>query len=33
MRAEELTPDGPARCARQMTEDIVAFYCRDYYNP
>lgn len=33
MRAEKLNPNGPAKYARQMTEDIVAFYCRDYYNP
>ena len=32
-QAERLNPGGPARYARQMTENIVAFYCKDYYNP
>lgn len=29
----ELDPDSPAVHAKQMLEDIVNYYCKDYYNP
>lgn len=32
-RATELKADSPAREALVMLQDIMAFYCRDMYNP
>ena len=32
LRAEELDPAGPAREAREMLDDIMAFYNKDMYN-
>lgn len=32
LRAEELDPEGPAREAREMLDDIMAFYNKDMYN-
>ncbi len=33
MESISLDPDGPAVYAKQMLEEILAFYCKDYYNP
>lgn len=33
MEAISLDADSPARAAKEMLEDIMAFYCKDYYNP
>ena len=32
LQAEALDPDGPAREAREMLDDIMAFYNKDMYN-
>ena len=32
LRSEQIEPDGPAREAREMLEDIMAFYNKDMYN-
>ena len=33
IRAIELDPDSPAVEAKRMLDDIMAFYCKDIYNP
>ena len=33
IRAAELDPDSPAVEAKRMLDDIMAFYCKDMYNP
>lgn len=33
LKAVELDPESPARQALEMTQQIMEFYCRDYYNP
>jgi outer membrane protein assembly factor BamD (BamD/ComL family) len=33
MRAAELDPESPAVEAKKMLDDIMAFYCKDMYNP
>ena len=33
IRAIELDPDSPAVEAKHMLDDIMAFYCKDMYNP
>ena len=33
IKAIELDPDSPAVEAKQMLDDIMAFYCKDMYNP
>ncbi|MBO6189664.1 MAG: tetratricopeptide repeat protein [Alloprevotella sp.] len=32
LKAEAADPDGPAREAREMLDDILAFYNKDMYN-
>ncbi len=32
LKAESADPDGPAREAREMLDDILAFYNKDMYN-
>ena len=32
-QAIELDPDSPAVEAKRMLDDIMAFYCKDMYNP
>ena len=33
IQAIELDPDSPAVEAKRMLEDIMAYYCKDMYNP
>ena len=33
IQAISLDPDSPAVEAKQMLDDIMAFYCKDMYNP
>ena len=33
IKAAELDPDSPAVEAKRMLDDIMAFYCKDMYNP
>ena len=33
IQAIELDPESPAVEARRMLDDILAFYCKDMYNP
>ena len=33
IKAIELDPESPAREAKRMLDDIMAFYCKDMYNP
>ena len=33
IKAIELDPDRPAVEAKRMLDDIMAFYCKDMYNP
>ena len=33
IRAIELDPDSPAVHAKEMLDSILAYYCKDYYNP
>ncbi|MBO5314570.1 MAG: tetratricopeptide repeat protein [Prevotella sp.] len=33
MEAIELDPDSPAVEAKRMLDDILAYYCKDMYNP
>lgn len=33
IKAIELDPDSPAVEAKRMLDDIMAFYCKDMYNP
>lgn len=33
MQAIALDPDSPAVEAKRMLDDIMAFYCKDMYNP
>lgn len=33
IEAIKLDPDSPAVEAKQMLDDIMAFYCKDMYNP
>jgi len=33
LEAIALDPDSPAVEAKQMLDDIMNFYCKDYYNP
>lgn len=33
LEAERIDPDSPAVQSRQMVQEILDFYCKDYYNP
>ena len=33
VKAIELDPDSPAVEAKKMLDDILAYYCKDIYNP
>lgn len=33
MEAARLNPDSPAVEAKKMLDEIMAFYCKDMYNP
>ena len=33
IEASRLDPDSPAVEAKKMLDDIMAFYCKDMYNP
>ena len=33
MEAIALDPKSPAVAAKEMLDDIMSFYCKDYYNP
>jgi len=33
IKAIELDPESPAVEAKRMLDDIMAFYCKDMYNP
>ncbi|MBQ7514172.1 MAG: tetratricopeptide repeat protein [Prevotella sp.] len=33
IQAIELDPESPAVEAKKMLDDIMAFYCKDMYNP
>ena len=33
IQASELDPESPAVEAKRMLDDIMAFYCKDMYNP
>ena len=33
IQAIELDPDSPAVETKRMLDDIMAFYCKDMYNP
>lgn len=33
MEAIALDADSPAVAAKEMLDDIMSFYCKDYYNP
>lgn len=33
MEAIEFDPDSPAVEAKRMLDDILAYYCKDMYNP
>lgn len=33
IQAIELDPESPAAEAKKMLDDIMAFYCKDMYNP
>ena len=33
IQAIALDPDSPAAEAKRMLDDIMAFYCKDMYNP
>ena len=33
IKAIELDPESPAVEAKKMLDDIMAFYCKDMYNP
>lgn len=33
MEAIALDPDSPAVVAKEMLDNILSFYCKDYYNP
>ena len=33
IQAIELDPDSPAVEAKRMLDDIMAYYCKDMYNP
>ena len=33
IKAIELDPDSPAVEAKKMLDDIIAYYCKDMYNP
>ena len=33
MEAIALDPESPAVAAKEMLDDIMIFYCKDYYNP
>ena len=33
MEAIALDPESPAVAAKEMLDDIMSFYCKDYYNP
>jgi len=33
IQAIKLDPDSPALEAKRMLDDIMAFYCKDMYNP
>lgn len=32
-QAIELDPDSPARKAKEMVENILAYYCKEMFNP
>ena len=33
MEAIALDPESPAVAAKEMLDNIMSFYCKDYYNP
>ena len=33
LEAIALDPESPAVAANEMLDDIMSFYCKDYYNP
>ena len=33
MEAIALDPESPAVAAKEILDDIMNFYCKDYYNP
>ena len=33
MKAEDYYQESPAVAAKEMLDDIMSFYCKDYYNP
>ena len=33
MEAIALDPESPAVAAKELLDDIMNFYCKDYYNP
>ena len=33
MEAIALNPESPAVAAKELLDDIMSFYCKDYYNP
>ncbi|MCD8209945.1 MAG: tetratricopeptide repeat protein [Prevotella sp.] len=33
IEAMELDPESPAKEAKSMLDDVLEFYCKDFYNP
>ncbi len=33
VEAMEIDPNSPAKEAKRMLDDILNFYCKDFYNP
>lgn len=33
LAAIDLDPDGPAQAAYRQAQQILSYYCKDYYNP
>ncbi len=33
VEAMELDPESPAKEAKRMLDDVLEFYCKDFYNP
>ncbi len=33
IEAIELDPESPAKEAKRMLDDVLEFYCKDFYNP
>ena len=33
MEAIAIDPESPAATAKEMLDNIMSFYCKDYYNP